>query len=293
MDVVVCVKQVPDVEGRVVVDKGVVSVQALVSADVINSQDLQAIEEAVRLREDSGDGKVTLVSLGPPEAEETLRKGLALGADDAILLEDAEFADGDSYATANALARTIRPVPHDVILCGQRSDDSQSGQVGVYLAQILGLSLVRAVVKVDFGSEQGKLVVHRKLTKGDREVVECSLPAVLAVETGLNTPRHATIKGVLKARNTKIPRQDSRELGLSPEETGVAGSMTRAIRISPPKPKMKGLFVPDSKLSSADKLRAIMGGGIVQKKSDFLEGDAEDTASQLLRFFREQKIVHE
>ena len=134
---------------------------------------------------------------------------------------------------------------------------------------------------------------QRKLARGNREVVECKLPAVLAVETGLNSPRNATIKGVLKARSKQILRQDSRDLGLSPEETGMPGSRTRTTRISPPKPKMKGLFVPDSKLSSADKLRAIMGGGIVQKKSDFVEGEPDDIAGQLLRFFREQKIIQE
>ncbi len=293
MNIVVCVKQVPDIEGRVVVEKGVISVQAMVSSDVVNPQDLLAIEEALRIKEESGNGKVTLISLGLSQAEETLRKCLALGADDAILLDDSAFVDGDSYATAYTLARAISPIPHDIILCGQRADDSQAGQVGAYLARILDLSLVRSVVKVDIGPESGSLVLQRKLSRGDREIVECSLPVILAVDTGLNTPRNATIKGVLKARNRQIPRQGSGDLGLSQAETGVAGSRTRTTRISPPKPKMKGLFVPDSKLSSADKLRAIMGGGIVQKKSDYLEGDPDDIAGQLLRFFREQKIIHE
>jgi len=293
MDIVVCVKQVPDIEGRVVVDKGVISVRALVASDVVNPQDLLAIEGALRIREETGGGKVTLVSLGPSGAQETLRRGLALGADDAILLEDAAFAEGDSYATACVLARAIASLSHDLVLCGQRADDTQSGQVGACLAEMLGLSLVRGVVRVDCGPAPGKLVLHRKLAKGDREIVECSLPAVLTVETGLNTPRNATIKGVLKARGRQIPHQDCTTLGLSPEETGLAGSRARATRISPPKPKMKGLFVPDSKLSSADKLRAIMGGGMVQKKSNFVEGDPDHAAGELLRFFKEQKVLPE
>jgi electron transfer flavoprotein beta subunit len=293
MNIVVCVKQVPDIEGRVVVEKGIISVQAMVSSDVVNPQDLLAIEEAIRIKDESGNGTVTLISLGPSETEETLRKCIAMGADDAILLDDSAFVGGDSYATANTLAVAIRAIPHDIILCGQRADDSQSGQVGVYLAHILDLSFVRSVVKVDIDTESGSLVLQRKLARGDREVVECGLPVVLAVETGLNTPRNATIKGVLKARNRQIPKQGSGDLGLSQAEAGVAGSRTRTTRISPPKPKMKGLFVPDSKLSSADKLRAIMGGGIVQKKSDYLEGDPDEITKQLLRFFREQKVIRE
>ena len=293
MNVVVCVKQVPDIEGRVVVEKGVISVQSLVSSNVVNPHDLLAVEEAVRIKEETGDGQVTLISLGSSEAEQALRQGLALGADNAMLLDDSAYADGDSYAVAHALARAISPVPHDLVLCGQRADDSQAGQVGAYLARILGLAFVRGVVKLDLDSEPGRLVLQRKLARGDREVVQCSLPAVLAVDTGLNTPRHATIKGVLRARGREITRQSPADLGLSPEETGLAGSRTRATRITPPKPKMKGLFVPDSKLSSADKLRAIMGGGIVQKRSDFLEGDADHIAGQLLRFFRQQKLIQE
>jgi len=293
MKVVVCVKQIPDVEGRVVVEKGVISVQALVSSSVVNPRDLLAIEEAVRLKETTGDGKVTLLSLGSTEAEEGLRQGLALGADDAVLLDDPAFAEGDSYTVAYALARAIRPIPHDLVLCGQRADDSQAGQVGVNLARMLGHAFVSRVVRVDIGPASDKLTLQRKLARGDREVVQCPLPAVLGVETGLNTPRHATVKGVLRARSKDIHRQNAGDLGLSPEETGADGSRTRTTRITPPKPKMKGLFVPDSKLSAADKLRAIMGGGIVQKKSDFLEGDPDDIARQLLRFCREQKVIRE
>jgi len=293
MNIVVCVKQVPDVEGRVVVEKGVISIRALVSKEVVNPQDLLALEEALRLKEQSGDGRVTLISLGPSQAEETLRRGIALGADDALLLDDPAFTEGDSYATARVLAGAIGTVPHDLILCGQRADDTQSGLVGTYLAQMLGLALVRGVVRVNLAPEPGKLTVQRKLPRGDREVVECSLPAVLTTETGLNIPRNATVKGVLKARSKKIQKQAASDLDVSSKEVGLAGSRTRTTRISPPKPKMKGLFVPDSNLSSADKLKAIMGGGIVQKKSDFVEGDPDSIAGQLMRFFREQKIIQE
>ena len=293
MNIVVCIKQVPDIEGRVIVEKGAISVQGMVSSNVINPPDLVAVEAALQLKEKSGEGSVTLVSLGPHEAEEILRAGLAMGADNAILLDDALFTGGDSYATACALAKTIDTIPHDIILCGQKADDSQSGQVSAYLATMFDFALARGVVGIELRPGEGVLVIQSKLNRGDREVIECSLPAVLAVDSGCNTPRHATIKGVLKARKQQIARFTAEELGLSQQETGIPGSKTLSIRISPPKPKMKGLFVPDSNLSHADKLMAIMGGGIVQKKSNFLEGDPENTAEQLMRFFKEQKIVHD
>jgi electron transfer flavoprotein beta subunit len=291
MNVVVCVKQVPDVESRVVVEKGEISIQGLIVSDVINPQDLMAIEEALRIKEADGEGQVTLVSLGTPGAEEALRKGIAMGANEAILFCDAAFEGGDSYATAVVLAKAISAIPHDLVFCGQRADDTQSGQVGVYLAKMLGVPVVRGVVKVEENLAERKLKLQRKLEKGDREVVECPIPALLTVETGLNSPRNPTIKGVLRAKNKEITRRDLKQLQMPAEEAGAAGSKIKVTHISPPKPKMKGLFVPDSKMSSFDKMRAIMEGGITQKKSDFLEGDPKDIAAQIIRFLREQKII--
>jgi electron transfer flavoprotein beta subunit len=293
MDVVVCMKQVPDVEGRIVVEKGTVSMQGLLPSYVINPLDLLAIEEALRIRELAGQGQVTLVSLGNSSTEESLRRGIALGADEAILLCDPAFDNSDSFITALLLAKVISTLPHDLVLCGQRADDSQAGQVGAYLAIMLSLPLVQGAVNIEANLAAGKLQVQRKLEKGNREIVECPLPALLTVEAGLNTPRHATIKGVLKSRKQEIIRYDLERLGLSPEDVGVSGSKVRVTHISPPKPKMKGLFVPDSKLSSVDKLKAIMGGGLVQKKSDFLEGDPKNIAAQLVKILKQQKFVPE
>jgi electron transfer flavoprotein beta subunit len=292
MNIVVCMKQVPDVEGRVVVEKGTIRIDELVPTRLVNPLDLLAVEEAVRIREQRGSGRVTLVCLGPPEAEESLRKALALGAEDAVLLADAAFDGGDSFATARALATAISTVPHDLVLCGRQADDTQAGQTGAYLAQALGLPLVQDVVRVDVASEGGRLVLHRKLERGDRQVVECSLPVLLTVESGLNAPRNPNIRGVLRARRQRIDRLDAARLGLSPDDVGESGSLIRRTRLTPPKPKMKGLFVPDSKLSSADKLRLLMSGGIArQRQSNMLDGAPDDVARQLVRFFTEQKII--
>jgi len=291
MNIVVCVKQVPDIEDRVVVEKGKVSIQALVPSYIVSSLDLLAIEEAIRINEKDGEGQVTLVSLGDASAENALRKGLAMGADDAILLCDTAFDNGDSYTTALTLAKLIGSMPYDLILCGQRADDTQAGLVGSYIAGVLGIPLVREVVKVDMDAEHTKLLLHRKLEKGDREVVECSFPALLNVEAGLNSPRNSTIKGVLKAKRREITEYDTKQLGLSSEEVGLTGSKITMTDLTPPKPKMKGLFVPDSKLSAVDRMRSIMEGGMKEKKSDSLEGDPAKVASQLVQFFKQEKII--
>jgi electron transfer flavoprotein beta subunit len=237
---------------------------------------------------DRAGGKVTLVSLGKESTGESLRRGIALGADEAMLLCDPAFNNCDSFTTALVLAKAIAQIPCDLIFCGHKADDTQMGMVSSYLSQLLNVSLVRGIVKLEL--DKDKLRLHRKLEKGHREVVECPLPALLTVEAGLNQPRHATIRGVLRARSSPIKRYDAQNLGLSVQELQQVARIN-FLNITPPKPKMKGLFVPDAKLSAADKMKAIMGGGLVQKKSNFLEGDPEKIAQQLVQFFKKEKVL--
>ena len=128
------------------------------------------------------------------------------------------------------------------------------------------------------------------MEKGNREVVECTLPALISVEAGETKPRHTTIRGVLRARKAPIKKLTAADLGLTAEELGKS-SRIKVLNITPPKPKMKGLFVPDSKMSSAAKMTAIMGGGLVQKKSNMLEGDPEKIAQQVAQFLKKEKII--
>ena len=291
MNIIVCVKQVPDVEDPVVVEKGEVSSRTNMQNETINPLDLLAIEEALRIKDRHEPSRVTLIGLGTLSSEESLRKGLAMGADEAILLCDPDFDHGDGYATALALAAKINTIPHDMILCGRIAVDTQAGLVGAYLAKMLGLPLVQGVIGVVMNREENKLTVNRKLERGSSEAVECSLPILLTVEAGINTPRHISVKGIFRIRKMEIEKVDSKMLGLSTDEVGVKGSKTRVIHISPPKPKMKGLIIPDSRLSPAERLKMIASGGLVSRKSNVLEGEPKKVASQLIQFFRQNKIL--
>lgn len=291
MNIIVCVKQVPDIEVPVVVEKGEITFRNSIPGEVMNPLDFLAIEEALRIKEGAENGRVTLISLGTSSSEESLRKGLAMGADEAILLCDAAFDYGDSYSTALALAKKISTIPRDLVLCGRRSDDTQAGLVGAYLAHMLGLSLIQGAVSVVINYEDKKLTVHRKLERGDQEVVTCFIPALLTVEVGLNTPRHLSVQGIFRTRKKEIAKYDSKELGLSSDEVGPNGSKARIIHISPPKPKMKGLIIPDSRLGPAERLRLIASGGLVSRKSNVLEGEHGKVASQLIQFFKQNKIL--
>lgn len=296
MNIMVCIKQVPDVEGRVVVEKGIISVKALVPGEVLSSLDVYAIDEALSLRDKAG-GKVTLVSIGKDSAAECLRHGLAMGADEAVLVNDAALAGADSYTRALVLAKVIAGNAREddrLVICGQRSDDMQAGIVGACLAQLLGAAAVRNVVGAELPKQSlgtpPMLRLTRKLEKGNREIVECGLSVVLSIEAGERKPRHTTVRGVLRARQAAIRIITAQELGITPEDIGQAVRV-KVLSVSPPKPKMKGLFVPDAKMTAADKMKAIMGGGLVQKKSNVLEGDPEKIADQVVQFFKKEKLV--
>ncbi len=291
MNIVVCVKQVPDPEGKITVEKGTNAIQSSDLRYVINPLDLVAVEEALRIKERDIQSRVTVISLGPRSAKKALRQALSLGCDDAFLLCDPAFDNGDNYATALALAKAVRLVPHDLVLCGERADDTQAGQVGTHVAQMLGIPLVRRAVKVhvDFGSK--RIRIHSKLQKGDREQVECTLPVLITVESGLNNLRYPTLRAIVKAKRQTIRGLDARRLELPPRKLGIPGSKTEIIRLAGPMPKMKGLLIPDSSLSPAERLKMIAGGGITQRKSNELEGDPVKVASQLVQLFKRQKII--
>ena len=286
----VCIKQVLDTEGPVNVDSEG-GIEGLRLSSIVNPCDLVAVEEALQLKERYGFEQVIVVSMGSPSAEESLRECLAMGADKAVLICDPACQDSDSYATALTLAKAVGNMGGDLVLCGQKAIDTEAGQVGFILAHMLNMPMVSAVTKVDLTPDLKQAIVHRKLEKGNREVVETPLPAVLAVEIGLNSPRHSDLRGMLAAQRAKIERYDCETLGINPEEVGAQGSKIIMVKRSRPRPKPKKVFTPDSKLSAAERMRLVMSGGVKEKKGDLLQGDPEDIASQLMRFLAEQKII--
>lgn len=192
----------------------------------INPPDLFAIEEALRLKEAAG-GRVTVWTMGPEQAEKMLRKCVALGADGGVMLSDRLFAGADTLATARTLARGIAyaGLP-DLLICGAHSIDGETGQVGPALAEKLRIPHTTQVVEI-IGMEPGKSLVCRRRTEYGAETVALALPALITVAAGINQPRLATVKGLLKANRTEIRRLAALELGMEPKDCGQAGSPTR------------------------------------------------------------------
>lgn len=250
MNVVVCLKQVPDTELSLGIAQGGQDIDRGDINYVINPYDEHAIEEALRIKEKSG-GEVTLVAVGPGRYEEALRGGLAMGADRAIHVKDEALEGSDPMVIAYVLSKVIGGVDYDLILCGKQAIEDDSGQVGPALAEHLDLPQVTVVTKLEIDSDCKKAVAHREV-EGGIEVVETSLPAVVTAQKGLNEPRYASLRGMMKAKKMPVETKTIADLGISSDEVGKAGSKTHLIELTYP-PKRSAGRILDGELAEAVK----------------------------------------
>ena len=229
MNIVVCIKRVPDTaDADISIDKSGKDIDKSGLVFDLNEWDSYAIEEAILLKEKLG-GTVTVLSMGGEDSNESLRKCMAMGADDAIRLTDPAFAGSDGFATARILAEAVRKVPYDLILTGTQAEDDGYGQVGLVMAGLLGIPHVSIVNRIEV--QEKKIKAHRELEGGLEEVVEVDLPALLTIQTGINEPRYVSIMGIRKVAKKEIKALGAAALNLKPEEVGLAGSNTQLEKV--------------------------------------------------------------
>jgi electron transfer flavoprotein beta subunit len=244
VNIVVCVRRVPDLtEAEVSIDKSGKDIDKRDLIYDINEWDSYAVEAAVLLKE-SQDATVTAITLGDEDDEEVLRRCLALGADEAIRLDDPAFAGSDGYATAVALAAAIRPLPYDLVLTGALASDNGWGQVGATVAQLLGIPHATLVTSLDVEGEQA--TVTRELEGGIEEKLAVRLPALFTIQTGINEPRYVSIAGIRRVSRHEIPVQGVGELGLSVEAVGASGALVEIESMSLPEETQKGEILQGS-----------------------------------------------
>jgi electron transfer flavoprotein beta subunit len=231
MDVIVCIKRVPEVaEVDLQVDPTGKRIKEGDLVFSLNDWDNYAVEEAVRIKEKHG-GKVTAITVGPEESEDVLRRALALGADEAVRVTDIAAEGSDAFAIATVLAAVIKDIPYDVILTGVQANDDGYGQVGATLAELLNIPHGTLITAMEIGEKRAK--VHRELEGGMEEVLDCSLPALFTIQSGINEPRYVSIMGIRKVAKKEIRVLDLATAGLSPEDVGEKGSMGIIARIFP------------------------------------------------------------
>ena len=240
MNIIVCVKQVPDTtevkidpETNTLIRSGVPS--------VINPFDKNALEAAVQLKEAYG-GSVTVITMGPPQAKDALRECLSLGADKAYLVSDRAFGGADTLATSYTLAGAIKKIGnYDLIICGKQAVDGDTAQVGPEIAECLDIPQVTFVSKISSVNEF-QIQVEREQDEG-YEVIESMLPTLLTVVKSINIPRYPSIKSKMNARKIEIETIAAADLNVDTKRLGLKGSATQVKKIFAPKKRKTGIII--------------------------------------------------
>lgn len=266
MDIIVCIKQVPDTT-EVKIDQKTGRLIREGVPSIINPEDKNALEEALRIKEgikekDDSDSKVTVITMGPPQAEVALRESLAMGADEAILLCDLKFAGSDTWATANALKSAIKTIgKYDIILCGRQAIDGDTAQVGPQLAESLQIPQVTYAQKIGISGKKAR--IERELEDG-YEIIETSLPALITCIAALNQPRYPSLKGIDDSFNKIIKNWAAKDINCREEEVGIKASPTN----------VKKTFSPAAK-----------GHGTM------LKGNVKEMAHEMIEKLKEKEII--
>ncbi len=262
MNIVICIKRVPDTgEAPLSITDDGLGIKRDKLVHDINEADNYALEEGLLLKGRHG-GSVTVVTVGDEASNEQLRTCLAKGADLAMRLHDDQFIALDNYAVAKILCSAIRPLTPDLVLTGCMASDDASAQVGVQLAQMLGFPHATLLTKIDI--KDGTAEVKSELENGLAMILELKLPAVLAVQTGINEPRYASFRGIKEAYKREIKVLDCAALSLNKDE--LAGNC--------PQVKIEKLFVPHS-----------------EKTAQIITGSAEETAAQLAGIMKDKGLI--
>jgi electron transfer flavoprotein beta subunit len=241
MKIAVCVKQVPDATVHKRLDPATNRLDRS-GEGALNATDLNAVEEALRVREATGEGEVVVVSFGPAKAMESLRKALAMGVDRALLVSDDAAAGSDLVATSYALAKTLERESPDLVLFGQASSDGDGAVLWAAVADRLRLPAISqaAELTVEDGAVRGK-----RQTEYGYDVIEAPLPAVIAVSDAINEPRYPSLKGIMGAKKKPAEELSLGDVGVEADRTGESGSRTTVLTVAPPAPRGDQVKIED------------------------------------------------
>ena len=234
MEIVACLKQVPDTETQIKVGAGGKSIDTSDIKWIMNPYCEFGVEEALRTKEKFG-GTVTVVSAGPARVVESLRTALAMGADKAIHIET-ETTELDPLTTAEILAAALKEIPCDLVFCGMRAVDNDQAQVGAALAELLDVAHVALAVQVEFAEDGSSAKVTRPV-EGQNIIYEAGLPMLLTAQKGLNEPRYASLPGIMKAKKKPLDKKDPGALGVT------LGDRLTVLSITPPPERAAGKIV--------------------------------------------------
>jgi electron transfer flavoprotein beta subunit len=245
----VCVKEVPEASARTRINPATFRLDRS-GAATLNPFDAHALEEALRIKERTGEGEVVALMMAPAGAADSLRKALAIGADRAVHIADDALAGSDLVPTARALAKAVEREEPDLVLLGQQGGDSDGAVLWSALADLLRLPVVSQAASLELG--EGKVTVKRQTEYG-YDVIEAPLPAVVAVSDAINEPRYPSLKGIMGAKKKPFETLGTADLGLAAEEIGEAGSRTDVRALADPPSRGESVRIEDDG-SAAEKI---------------------------------------
>jgi len=267
LHIIVPIKQVPETS-NVKMDPVTGTMVREGVESIINPLDLYAIETANQLKEIHG-GNVTVITMGPNNADKALREALAMGCDDAVLITDRAFAGSDTWSTSYVLAKAIEKIgEYDLILCGERATDGDTGQVGPNIASTLDVPLITYVSKIESFDRKNNEVMVWRMTEYGYEKFQLSLPALLTVVKEISFPRLPTLRGKQRARSAEITIFSTANLDVDKDKIGLKGSPTRVIKIETPK---------------------VTRGGTIVKPTD--DQGLEDAVNGLVEFLKAKELI--
>ncbi|MDR0850854.1 MAG: electron transfer flavoprotein subunit beta/FixA family protein [Clostridiales Family XIII bacterium] len=253
--IIVCAKQVPDTN-EIKIDPVTKTLVREGVPSILNHDDANALEEALKIKDQYPDTHITVITMGPPQAKNMLRECLAMGADDAILASDRALGGSDTWATSNALAAAVSKVgDYDLLFAGRQAIDGDTAQVGPQMAEKLGIPQVTYVTEFSIESDMKTITVKRALEDG-YELIKIKTPCMLTAIKELNVPRYMSIGGIYDAIRQDIPTWGAADLGVDPDkEVGLLASPTNVYRSFTPVPKGKGTMIEgDNARAIADQL---------------------------------------
>ncbi|HZR48285.1 MAG TPA: electron transfer flavoprotein subunit beta/FixA family protein, partial [Streptosporangiaceae bacterium] len=242
MNIVVCVKQVPDTASERQLKAADSTLDRASLDGVVNELDEYAVEEALRIAEANPGSEVTVLSMGPEKAADSIRKELARGADKAVHLQDDALAGSDALGTSYALAKVLEQIGFDLVICGSESTDARMGVMAAMLAERLGVPQVSLASKVDIS---GTSLTVRRVSDDGYHTVEASLPAVISVVEKINEPRYPSFKGIMAAKKKPVTTMSLADAGIDAALVGLAGAGTEVADFEKTPPRQAGTIVKD------------------------------------------------
>jgi len=258
VNMIVCCKQVPDPEAPPSAFKVDTAANKMVTTPdvkpVISPYDENALEAALRIKEKEG-GKITVLSLGDKLIRDVIKKSLAVGGDELVLLEDEAFVGGDSWSTAYALAMAIKKIgEYDIIFCGRQSSDWDAGQVGLGIAEILGIPSITVGRKIEVTNGKAKI---EQVIAGGYQTVEVTLPTLITITSELGDLRYAALKGIMAAAKKQPTIWKPSDIGLEPSQVGIPGRHSKLVQLFQPVKEVKCEIIEGESLAEAGENLAV------------------------------------